>query len=47
MDELVQTWAALDWMACNQSLSDGALQQTVISGYSALNHNCANWYAVQ
>lgn len=34
MDELVQTCAALNGMACNQSLSDGPLQQTVISGYS-------------
>lgn len=32
MDELVQTCAALTRMACNQSLSDGPLQQTVISG---------------
>ena len=34
MDELVQTCAALNGMTCNQSLSDGPLQQTVISGYS-------------
>lgn len=33
MDELVQTCAALTGMACNQSLSDGPLQQTVISAY--------------
>lgn len=34
MDELGQTCTALNGMACNQSLSDGPLQQTVISGYS-------------
>lgn len=34
MDELLQTYAALTGMACNQSLSDGPLRQTFISGYS-------------
>lgn len=46
MDELVQTCAALNGMACNQSWSDGPLQQTVISGYSvsqSSRENLTNW----
>lgn len=45
MDELVQTCTFLNGMAGNQSLSDGPLQQTVISAFSVpgLLEKRPNW----